>query len=135
MKNQKTLINAGLTQSGKPARSKSGWKKLSSDQWTPSGKTMTIQDQSYTIKDLLKKHALGMMPNTNLYETYDENPDHDDHDFARAIMQDIAERQQTITDLADKVKRTQDKIKSALAQPLAESKVDTKTNPGQTTNN
>ena len=73
---------------------KNNWRLRAHQMETPRGVSMAVPDDSYTIRDLIKKYASGLDPGItklSMYGDEDENVDFDDVDLADASRSDIAE--------------------------------------------
>lgn len=71
-----------------------GWKLQRHQVEHPKGVSMTVPDDSYSIRDLIKKYAQGLDPKLTLlgeYGGHDDEVDHDDVDLAQAQRGDFAE--------------------------------------------
>lgn len=66
------------------------------DMETPIGKSMAVPDDSYTIKEILERHANGMIPAIGKDGMYDEDPDHDDIDLGELNRSDLAEKHEIL---------------------------------------
>lgn len=135
-------INIFKTQSGRIARTISGWKKLPQDRTTVEGTSMTVPNMAYEIKDLLTNYSRGIdLLNTNIEPDYDENPNHEQADVSAINRMDIQEQTELIGYEIARAKELQGKIqkqideakKQALAQPLASSKVENQKEKQKTT--
>lgn len=61
------------------------------------GKDMTVPDQSYTVKELLIKHAQGIDPLVSRGGVFDtEDMGHDDPDFEKVSTMDLSDRQEIV---------------------------------------
>ncbi len=75
-----------------------------------SGKSKTVQDESYTVRELLEKHANGLMPQVGMNPQYDyEEATHDDDVTFRKPDLDLTD----IDEISLKVKKTHSAIKRA----------------------
>lgn len=120
MKNQSELFpitNQITTNSGKPARLVSGWKKLTKDRTVCSGPSKTVPNMAYEIKDLLTGYSRGIdLLNANIEGTYDDNPDHDQMDVSALGRMDITEQTQLIGSEINRSRESQAKIKVKLEE-------------------
>lgn len=84
-----------------------------------SGKSITVQDESYTVRELLEKHVQGLMPNVGLNPEYDtEKPSLDDDMLFRRQNLDLTD----IDDLKKKVGKTKSKLAKQKEKQAKENK-------------
>lgn len=55
---------------------------------------MTIPGESYSLRDLVKKHQLGMMPPIERQAIWQEDANHDDIDLNKVHSMDIVEKRE-----------------------------------------
>lgn len=75
---------------------------------TPKGVSQTVPDDSYSIKDLIKKYASGLDPGISKLPNHngeDDEVDFDDVDYASEARQDYADVHDTLRVAADRQKR------------------------------
>lgn len=65
----------------------------------PSSISQTVEDDSYTIKELLQRFAQGNDPEINRLGVYDEDPEHEDEDFGKLSHKDIHEQELFVNDV------------------------------------
>lgn len=105
-------VNIFKTQSGRIARTVSGWKKLPQDQTLVEGLSVTVPNMAYEIKDLLTNYSKGIdLIGSQLEGIYDDSPDHDQDDVSAFNRLDIAEQAETLGNLIQRSKDIQTKIK------------------------
>lgn len=86
------------------------------------GKSQTVQDESYTIRELLEKHTQGLMPNVGLNPQYDhDEPTHDDDVTLRSPdfdLSDIDKMKEKVSTAKNKLQKAQkEKQKAGTATP------------------
>lgn len=74
--------------------------------------SMTVQGQDLGVKDLLVKHANGILPAIQKEGIFDEDPDHEDEDFSNLQRMDIAERERIRDFAASKVSKLNEDLNS-----------------------
>ncbi len=76
-----------------------------------NGKSQTVQGESYTIQELIKRHVNGLMPPVGLTPLYDhDEPTHEDSTILRKPdfdLTDIDEVKKTITETNKKLSNAQ----------------------------
>lgn len=79
-----------------------------------NSKSMTVQDESYTIRELLDRHTQGLMPPVGLSPEYDYDGEatHEDDVTFRKTDLDLTD----IDEMAKKVKKTTEKVKKQRAK-------------------
>jgi len=89
------------------------YRHLKSKRDTPVGKSMTIQGDAKSIKDLLIEHTQGVRdPDIEKPGIFNPEPNHDDPDFEKLIRMDIAEIQHLQQHNNELLNEMQLKIKS-----------------------
>lgn len=86
---------------------KHNWKLRKHQMETPRGVSQTVPDDSYTIRDLIKKYAGGLDPGVTKLANHngeDDDVDFDDVDFASEARQDIADVHDTLRRQAERQK-------------------------------
>lgn len=68
------------------------------------GTTQTIEDDTYSIRELVERFTKGQYPLVQKQGIYDEDPDHDSEDLSALTRKDIFEQQQYIGDTFSKQK-------------------------------
>jgi hypothetical protein len=77
---------------------KNGWRLRPHQKEHPKGLSQTVPDDSYSIKDLIRKFAGNLDPNITLLGEYngeDEEVDYDDLDVSAHNRSDLSEQQET----------------------------------------
>ena len=75
------------------------------DMETPSGVSVTVEGDSYTIQELLEAHIQGLNPNVNFTPQYfEDEPSHSDTDMEKARQLDPVE----VQELAEQAKQAAD---------------------------
>lgn len=111
MKELKT--NTGKSISGKRLRPRGLWKLEPQDMEKRKGESLTIQDESFTIRELLVKHVQGIPVGTYREPINSEGEaDFDDDDFQATSRLDIHEKEL----LAKKVANKQNHLKEQIEQ-------------------
>lgn len=83
-------------------REKNGWRKTPSDQSHVTGKSMTIPNQAYELRDLLTKYVNGQpLPGVIMNPVYDDNPTHDQIDVSSINRMDISEQHDIISEMVE----------------------------------
>lgn len=72
--------------------------------------SMTVPDESYSIKDLLKKHRSGIPVNVERDGQYDDDPDHDDIDRTELLNMDLAEKAEILEQQKELQQAVKDRI-------------------------
>lgn len=99
MKKKDNYVTKNIYQTSNTFKSNGGEKN--------SGKSITVQNEAYTIKELLEKHTQGLMPSVGLNPQYDhEEATHDDDITHRKPNLDLTD----IDELKTKVNATKEKI-------------------------
>jgi len=93
----------------KKYRTQTTYKVKKSEQIKITEPSQSVAGEAYTIKELLEKHANGIMPQLTINDQYDNDPELDDDVTMRNPDLDLTD----IDTMAEKVKKTQDKIKKA----------------------
>jgi len=93
------------------------WKKDTKFEET-EGPSMTVPDESYTIKELVQRHSQGLPAQVGLNGEYDEDPTHEDHDKRELINLDLAEKQEII----EQQKLLQEELKKSMELKKANKK-------------
>jgi len=80
----------------------------------PSGRSMTIQDEAFTIREIMDKFVLHgetweQQANGNLYQ---ENADHDSMDLRSIIAMDLVDRDELMTDVIRRQNDAQNKLRA-----------------------
>lgn len=109
------------SRTGKPIRTKSGWKIQPQDMETPQGVSMTLQNQSYTIRDLLIKHSNGIMVGTEFPTFNTVEPSHEDEDFTKVMSADIFDREIITQNNITKIDSIKSKIEAKHKKPAPDS--------------
>lgn len=118
MKNvkQKSAVNVaamfGDFSSAPSYQVKHGWKLETRFKEIPKGESLTVPDDSYTIRDLIKKYASGLDPGVTKLANHngeEDEVDFDDVDFASEARQDIA-------DVYEQLRRQAERQKTLLQQ-------------------
>ena len=94
-------------------RSKQNWKLLKSDKETPKGKSLTVPDDSYTVQELLEKHAQGIMMSTKPVLWPDEDHTLDDPDLEDFNRQPIGDREEIAREIIAQRDISQQTLKEA----------------------
>lgn len=93
-----------------------------------SGKSITVQDEAYTIKELLEKHTQGLMPNVGKTPIYDyEEATHEDDITLRKPNLDLTD----IDELKVKVKKTVSKVEQQKARKKKETENNDRSSAGK----
>jgi len=66
-----------------------------------TGKTVTIQGETLSVKQMLQKHSQGIMIGSARTGIYDEDPQHDHPDFSKINGMDLVEQEQIQADLLE----------------------------------
>lgn len=110
MKSKSNLENNGLTSSGLEFRGKSGWKLRKSDTEFEFGPSLTVQNQAYSVRDLLRKSGKGLniVPE---FQPSNIEQDFDGIDVEKIANADIFEREQAIINNVRTIKNLNQKAK------------------------
>lgn len=123
MKNENKNINIFKTQSGRTARTVSGWRKLPQDRTTITGTSMTVPNMSYEIKDLLTNYSRGIdLIGQQPEGVYDDSPSHDNLDASAISRMDIYDQSEVITQTITQSKKLQEQLKSMQQQQQEQEK-------------
>lgn len=84
----------------------------------PQGESMTVPDETLTIKEIMKKHVRGMRMAEELMRTpvYDSGADFDSEDLEEVARMDIFEREQVLETHKEKIREAQEKQKKFLEE-------------------
>lgn len=94
---------------------KNNWTLQRHQMETPKGVSMTVPDDSYAIKDLIKKYASGLDPGVTLLAEYNGEDDEvgfDDIDYAGEARKDFND----VEELKAQAKNREDEIRREAAQ-------------------
>lgn len=83
-----------------------------SDMEQNNGVGQTIEDDTYTIKELLERFTRGQIPNIQKQGVYDDEPDHESEDLSSLVRKDIHEQHTYVVDTFNKQKQSIEKLKS-----------------------
>lgn len=75
-----------------------------------TGKTMTVQGESYTIAELFQRHMAGQLPQLNDQSFYQDTDDFDMIDFNALRSADPFDRMEMIREISEKAKTAMDKL-------------------------
>lgn len=104
---------------------KNGWRLRRHQMETPKGESLTVPDESYTIRDLIRKYSAGLDPKLTLLSEWsgEENEvEHDDYDLRSVGRVDRTE--------LDEVGRENSARQARLLEQMEASKKRKKTAPG-----
>lgn len=102
------MKNTSVEQAVVPYQLKHNWKLRKHHKEVPVGESLTVPDDSYSIKDLIKKYAAGLDPGVTKLASFsgeDEEVEYDDTDLAGAAREDIAHVHETMREHAERQKR------------------------------
>lgn len=91
-----------------------GWRLQRKHMETPKGVSMTVPDDSYTIKDLIRKFGNNLDPSITKLSHFngeDDEVSHDDIDFSEASRGDLHEVELLQNELAQRAELAQQKLK------------------------
>lgn len=78
-------------------RNRYDFKEIEGDKEVPKGKSLTIQDDSYSIQEILERSARGFPPSLQANPIYNTDEDHFDADDLESLQrQDVTERWETM---------------------------------------
>lgn len=80
---------------------------------------MTIEGDSYTIKELIQKHILGQLPDVGREPIYN-NGSLDDYDLEKVRDYDLAERDEVMNSNSLKINDLKEKLVKKVQEPIAE---------------
>lgn len=96
-------------------RNRYGFTLRKEDMEATRGKSLTIQDDSFTIKEILEKFTRGIDPMISKVGHYpDEEPDFDDEDLEQFNKLEFSEQREIMSDtseLGKKARKTIEKVK------------------------
>lgn len=81
------------------------------DMETPKGVSLTVQDDSYSVRDLYEKFTLGLDLGVERNAYYGDDQDHDDQDESKLAGLDLAERHELLTETKERARRNLDLLK------------------------
>lgn len=93
-------------------RSKQKWVLRKSDMETNTGKSLTVQDDTMSIKDILDRYTRGIEPPVRAGEFLD-NDDHDDIDLEKLGRADVTEKFSIHKEQVEKVIEAKKRVKQA----------------------
>lgn len=103
----------GLSSSGLELRLKSGWKLQPGDVEKTNNPSMTVQNQAFSIRDLLAKQSNGLNVVTD-YEPQNLEQDFDGIDFIKAKDADLFDQEQLLIQTRSKVNTLTEKVKKGV---------------------
>lgn len=107
MKNQ----NVTISQKGFAKRNPYKFRLNESDMETPKGVSLTVQDDSYSIKDIYEKFTNGLDLGIERNAYFNEDADHDDPDESKIQGMDLADRQDLLEETKARARRNLDLLK------------------------
>lgn len=84
-----------------------------------SGVSITIPNETYTIRELLNKHTSGIMPNVERKAIYQEDVSHDSLDLQKVQRMDYTDKESIFaqqTDLIEQLEQQQKELKKEREQ-------------------
>lgn len=78
--------------------------------------SITVEDDSYTIRQLLEKAKHGNVPMINQHNVYVDDVDHDSPDYDALTRLDINERNSFVNDVLEKGQKAKMAIEDAIAK-------------------
>jgi len=100
----------------KKARGKHPWQSIPEKGRIFKGESKTIPGESFTIKELIKRQAGGIIDQRQQEEYYDDNPSHESPDLEKVSQMDLTEVQElkkdTINTELEKAVEEKEKQKS-----------------------
>lgn len=85
--------------------------------------SLTVPDDSYTIKDLIRRYQAGCMPNVGRNVIYDDEPDIDNCDPTCDPAFDLVDREELSRDLAERIpalQRELEEVNKVPPKPITE---------------
>lgn len=93
-------------------RNRYDFKLKDTDMEYTKGKSLTVQDDSFTIKEILEKYTRGIDPMiTKLGHFPDEEPDEDDMDLEKFNRLEIGEQNEIVKETMQKGKNAEKRLK------------------------
>ena len=80
------------------------------------GQSLTIQGESFSIQDLIKKYAGGIHPEVQRKEYFDDDVTHDDYDMEELRNADLVDQQEVLKKQSDKQKLFKEQEEKALKE-------------------
>lgn len=105
----------GLSASGLEVRTRSGWKLRKSDMRENTEPSMTVQNQAFSIRDLLVKQSNGLNVATE-YNPVDFQSTEDDIDIERVMRSDIHDQELVLKNNLDRIGKMKKQLEE-LAKP------------------
>jgi len=97
-------------------RTKHNWELSIDDKEINLSPSKTIQGESYTIQELLKKHASGNMPDIERNGVYQDDENIDSMDMEKYQRLDLADRQRIASQNAESIIQKEQAIKAKHAK-------------------
>lgn len=78
------------------------------------GESMTVPDESMSIREIMRKHVTGMRVMETLHRTghYEDEVDFDSHDFEKVTKMDLSERQALSEQTLNQIKNLEETEKN-----------------------
>jgi len=97
-------------------RTKHNWEIAIDDKEINLEPSLTIQGESYTIRELLKKHASGNMPDIEKEGVFQDDSNLDSMDMEKYQRLDLADRQRIASQNAESIMQKEQAIKAKQAK-------------------
>jgi len=85
--------------------------------------SQTIQDDSIAIRDLLIKHANGIMPAVQLQGQFGDDPDHEDIDYEKFMKKDFTEKEEVKIERKERLQSIQKTAEMQKAKSLKDKEI------------
>lgn len=112
MKTEKSSIN-------KLPRANRQWPNFKlrvSDVERPSGRSMTVQDDSYTVKEILEKFSVGEISGLFQEPSFQEEASHDSIDLRKVAASDLVDRLELLEEVKERQAEATRKNKERLEE-------------------
>lgn len=80
---------------------------------SPKGKSMTIQDDSYTVQEILEKFSVGELSGVVREPLFQEGASHDSVDLRQVMTSDLIDRMELLEDVKERQRELSRKQKQA----------------------
>lgn len=87
----------------------------------PQGVSLTVPDQSYSIRDILEKYTRGIAPLVAKEPIYDDDPDINNPDPLENPL-DITDVQEALNNTNERIALNKSKLAKAKSQPISANK-------------